>query len=207
LRPFPPFQLSRPHEAPHAEAAPSDARLIERTLGGEKEAFEGIVRRYQDRAYFTAMNLLCDAEDARDVAQEAFLRAFRALNRFDFSMSFYTWLYRIVVNLSIDQLRRRRRMRPVPLEEATPHLLTTREPPGRRMEASENSIRVHRILGVLPEKYRLVMVLRELEDLSCKEIATIVRSTHSTVRWRLHVARKMFRAHWEKLLGAEPELS
>ena len=178
----------------------ADADLIQRTLAGEREAFEGIVLRYQDRAYWAALNLLGDPEEARDVAQEAFLRSYRALARFDFGMSFYTWLYRIVVNLSIDQLRRRSKSRPVPLDDVSAGLANEEaEPPSAGLENRDVARQVRQVLDQLPEKYRAVMVLRDLENLSCKEIAAVVRSTHSTVRWRLHMARKMFRAHWERM--------
>ena len=159
------------------------------------------MERYQERAYWAAYNLLGDPEESRDVAQEAFLRAYRALARFDFGMSFYTWLYRIVVNLCIDQLRKRSRARSVPLEDVEPTLEGDIEAdrPTRRMELRDSASRVRVILDRLPEKYRTVMILRDLEELSCKQIAKVVRSTHSTVRWRLHMARKMFRGHWEKM--------
>jgi RNA polymerase sigma-70 factor (ECF subfamily) len=184
-----------------ASSEPTDAELIQRTLAGERDAFEGVVSRYQDRAYWAAVNLLGDPEEARDVAQEAFLRAYKALGRFDFGMSFYTWLYRIVVNLSIDQLRRKSRFRPISLDDVGGGLPgdEERDEPTRSMEAKDSVRLVHKILELLPEKYRTVMVLRDLNSLSCKEIASIVRSTHSTVRWRLHMARKMFRSHWERL--------
>jgi RNA polymerase sigma-70 factor (ECF subfamily) len=174
---------------------------VQRALAGEERAFEWLVHRYEERAWWAAYHLLGDGEEARDVAQEAFLRAYRALARFDFGMSFYTWLYRIVVNLSIDAMRKRSRLRPVSLEEIPGGLAAPNpvEAPGRRIEQQETAARVRRILAKLPEKYRTVMTLRELDGLSCKEIASIVRSTHATVRWRLHIARRMFKEHWDRL--------
>ena len=111
------------------------------------------------------------------------------------------------MNLSIDHLRKRSRLKPISLEEAGTGAAQEDESerPGRRMEAREQSALVRKVLDRLPEKYRLVMVLRELEGLSCKEIAAIVHSTHSTVRWRLHVARKMFRSQWERVERARRE--
>lgn len=179
----------------------TDNTLVERTLAGDGQAFEGLVRRYEERAWWAAYHLLGDAEEARDVVQDGFLRAYKALARFDFGMSFYTWLYRIVVNLSIDAMRKRSRMRPVALDDVAGGLAEPDAPsgPGERIESAETVARVREVLALLPEKYRSVMTLRELDDLSCKEIASIVRSTHATVRWRLHVARRMFKEQWDRL--------
>ncbi len=179
----------------------SDNELVQRTLAGDTSAFEGLVRRYEERAWWAAYHLLGDAEEARDVVQDGFLRAYKALARFDFGMSFYTWLYRIVVNLSIDAMRRRGRLRPIALDDIPGGLAAPGhvDAPGERIEGQETATRVREVLAKLPEKYRTVMTLRELNGLSCKEIASIVRSTHATVRWRLHIARRMFKDHWERM--------
>jgi RNA polymerase sigma-70 factor (ECF subfamily) len=188
-------------EGPRSADA-ADNELVQRTLAGETRAFEGLVRRYEERAWWAAYHLLGDAEEARDVVQDAFLRSYRALARFDFGMSFYTWLYRIVVNLCIDTMRKRGRLRPMSIDDVpggVPAPTATAEAPGRRIEHAETAIRVREVLAKLPEKYRTVMTLRELDGLSCKEIATIVKSTHATVRWRLHIARRMFKEHWDRM--------
>jgi RNA polymerase sigma-70 factor (ECF subfamily) len=195
----------RPTRQEGAASSPSsdvtDSDLVQRTLAGDQGAFESLVRRYEERAWWAAYHLLGDAEEARDIAQEAFLRAYKALARFDFGMSFYTWLYRIVVNLSIDALRKRSRMRPVNLDDIPGGLAAPpgEEKPGDRIENQETAVRVREVLKKLPDKYRTVMSLRELDNLSCKEIAAIVHSTHATVRWRLHIARRMFKEHWERM--------
>jgi RNA polymerase sigma-70 factor (ECF subfamily) len=195
----------RPTRQDGAASSPSsdvtDSDLVQRTLAGDQGAFESLVRRYEERAWWAAYHLLGDAEEARDIAQEAFLRAYKALARFDFGMSFYTWLYRIVVNLSIDAMRKRSRLRPVSLDDIPGGLSKpdADDAPGQRMESDETASRVREVLAKLPEKYRTVMTLRELDGLSCKEIASIVKSTHATVRWRLHIARRMFKEHWDRI--------
>ena len=83
----------------------SDGDIIRACQKGSDDAFTQLVGRYQDKAFWVGYNLLGNTEEARDVAQEAFVRIFRAIDRFDFNMSFYTWLYRIVTNLAIDRLR------------------------------------------------------------------------------------------------------
>ncbi|MBM4015258.1 MAG: sigma-70 family RNA polymerase sigma factor [Planctomycetes bacterium] len=186
--------------APGAPDA-NDNTLVQATLAGDTRAFEGLVRRYEERAWWAAYHLLGDAEEARDVVQDGFLRAYKALARFDFGMSFYTWLYRIVVNLAIDAMRKRARLKPVQLDDVAGALAddAAAEGPAGHIESAETIARVRAVLAKLPEKYRTVMTLRELDGLSCKEIATIVKSTHATVRWRLHIARRQFKEHWERM--------
>lgn len=178
----------------------TDGEIIRDCQAGDQDAFAQLVQRYSGRAYWVAYGLVSNEEEARDVIQDAFLRVHRAIDRFDFNQSFYTWLYRIVVNLSIDRLRKLSKTRSVALDDlgepASPD--TVDIVPGRRMEVSETHREVHAVLDRLPEKYRTVMVLRELNGLSCKEIAGIVRSSHATVRWRLHMARKHFKDEWER---------
>src|SRR5258708_31991209 len=90
-----------------ALAAPEDRVLIERAQGGDREAFEALVHRYDRDVLRIALNILHKPEDARDVYQEAFLKIYKNLHRFRFECSFYTWIYRIVTNVCLDQLRRR----------------------------------------------------------------------------------------------------
>ncbi len=177
-----------------------DADWIRAAQGGDQDAFAALVAQYQGRAYWVAFGLLNDAEEARDVVQEAFLRVYRSLERFDFAQNFYTWLYRIVVNLSIDRLRRVSRVRSVALDDVAEPAAPSQQDasPGRSLEAGETSKDIRAVLDTLPPRYRTVMVLRELNGLSCKEIAGIVNSSHATVRWRLHMARKYFKTAWER---------
>lgn len=189
--------------APSTELTPErrlDNELIRASIRGEKDSFAELVKLYHGRAYWVAYGLLGDEEDARDVVQDAFIRVLGALDRFDFAQSFYTWLYRIVVNLSIDRLRRRGKAKSVALDDVPePVAEVERElVPSDRMESGETKREVHKVLEQLPEKYKTVMVLREINGLSCKEIAKIVHCTHATVRWRLHVARKFFKDAWER---------
>lgn len=178
----------------------TDGEVIRACQQGDEEAFRTLVARYHGRAYWVALGLLGNQEEAKDIVQDAFLRVFRALDRFDFAQNFYTWLYRIVVNLAIDRLRKLSKARRVALDEVSepaapgaPGIV-----PERSMEVDETRREVHEVLNRLPENYRTVMVLRELNGLSCKEIAGIVRSSHATVRWRLHMARKYFKEEWER---------
>lgn len=177
-----------------------DGDLVARAQEGSEEAFRGLVERYKKRAYWVAYHLLNNDEEAHDVAQEAFIRVFRSLDRFDPRYKFYTWLYQIVTNLSIDALRKRQSRRAVALDDVGE--MGDDEPGAHdRLEKVELKERVAAILDLLPPKYKAVIALREIEGLSSKEIAGIVGSTHATVRWRLHRARALFRVAWEERYG------
>ena len=178
----------------------SDGDIIRACQQGDEEAFAELVSRYQDKAFWVAYNLVGNTEESRDVAQEAFVRIFRALDRFDFNMSFYTWLYRIVTNLAIDRLRKLKKHRPIGLTGMEEII---RDPavdgqPSSRLEKEELKTTVRRVLKTLPDKYKTILVLRDIEGLSCKEIASIIGASHATVRWRLHTARKLFKEKWER---------
>lgn len=176
----------------------SDAELLRATAAGDRDAFRTLVDRYERRAYFAAYHLLGDEEEARDVVQEAFVRVYRSMDKFDERRSFYTWFYRIVTNLAIDHLRHLRLTKKVSGEDVTENL-EGGAPPSSSAESAETRNRVRRVLDTLPPKFKAVMVLRELHGLSCKEIASILGSTHATVRWRMHRARHLFRDAYERL--------
>jgi RNA polymerase sigma-70 factor (ECF subfamily) len=188
---------------------PSDHELIRRAQRGEERAFEELVRRHEERAMRVALALIASREDARDLAQEAFLRVFRNLERFDFEHEFTTWLYRIVTNLAIDLLRKRRPTLSTTAEEEEEADLDLADPdgqpPSRSMEQMETAERVRACIDRLAPHFRSVMILRELEGLPCTEIARIVGATHVTVRWRVHRGRKLFLEEWERMHGVDPE--
>jgi len=194
---------SQPAAKPAGAGEPGDHELVRRSQAGEQAAFEQLVRRHQSRALRVARNLVADADEAQDLAQEAFLRVFRSLERFDFEHEFSTWLYRIVTNLAIDHLRRRRGAQSTSAagEEDGPDLELIDEStpaPERRLDAAETALRVRACIASLAPHFQSVLVLRELEGLACTEIARIVGATHVTVRWRLHRGRKLFQEEWER---------
>ena len=151
-----------------------------------------------------ARNLVPSDEDAQDLAQEAFLRVFRNLASFDFEHDFTTWLYRIVTNLAIDHLRKRRPAQSTTVrddadETSELELVDARvERPSDGLERAELAQDVRDVLATLAPHFQSVLVLREIEGLPCNEIAKIVGATHVTVRWRLHRGRKLFQEEWER---------
>jgi len=182
----------------------SDSELVRRALAGQHDPFAALVARYQKRAFWIAFHVVGRIEDARDVAQESFVRLFRSLEKYDFARSFYTWFYRIVMNLAIDHLRKIRSGAANSLDDIPGGLADSREAPADApMELEEQNGRVWQILEKLDPKFRAVLVLRDIHGLSCREIAPILKITHATARWRLHKGRQVFREHWERPSGGE----
>ena len=195
---FDDVRVTAPDHVSETSPAIADKELVLLCRRGDSTAFETLVKRYEKKVYWIAYNLVGSAEDARDLAQEAFLRVFRSLDKFDLRYSFYTWLYRIAVNLSIDHLRKKGKSGVVSLEEF-PVDPATDVPPDRGLRNDELKKRIQRTLDALPAKYKTVIVLRDVEEMSCEEIAKIINCTNATTRWRLHKARELFRARWEQL--------
>lgn len=189
------------------ESAAEDRIWIARARQDDETAFAELVRKYQDRAIAVARHFVRDEEAARDVAQEGFLRVYRNLDRYDPKHRFYTWFYRIVVHLAIDRTRRRKRVQEL-LRQRAREPWTSPEDPSRPLERSDVRTQVEGILERLPKKYRVLLVLRDMEGFNSKEIAEISGSNHATVRWRLHRARQMFRDAWEAAghapVGSDP---
>jgi len=180
-----------------------EVELLRRCQEGREDAFRELVERYQRRVYWIAHNMVGNFETAREISQEAFVRVFRNIARFDLKKNFYTWLYQITVNLCIDQLRKASHGRTVDLEAVGGMADPSRPDPSDEHERGETGRRVHRALDQLPPKYKAVLTLRDIQGFSCEEISEIVGCSNATVRWRLHRARKLFKAVWE---GKDAEL-
>ncbi len=179
-----------------------DHAFVRLAQEGDELAFAELVRRHEKRAWRVARNLVPSDEDARDLAQDAFLRVFKNLHRFDFNHAFSTWLYRIVTNLAIDLLRKRRTAYSTSgkdEDEPDPEIIDHQvELPCAALEREETISEVQACLETLAPHFQSALVLRELEGLPCAEIAEIVGATHVTVRWRLHRGRKLFQEEWER---------
>ena len=174
----------------------AEVSLLQRCQQGHEDSFRQLVEKYQRRTYWIAYNMLNNYETAREISQEAFIRVFRNLVRFDVKKNFYTWLYQIVVNLCIDRMRKLSHGKTVDLDGVgglpDPHL-----GPAESGQKTELRGRVHHALDRLPPKYKAVLTLRDIQGFSCEEISEIVECTNATVRWRLHRARKLFKAIWD----------
>lgn len=177
----------------------SDAQLVDEVRNGQIDAFGELVRRYERRLQRTLFRMVSDAEWARDLAQETFLRVFEQLDRFDTSRRFGPWLFRIGVNLAVDQFRRRRK-RPVVLGGLDG--VAQSADPRPTLELAEE---VQLVMGQLASNDRVVLTLRDLEGFTCSEIAAILDRRESTIRWRLCKARERFRRLWEARQNANTQ--
>lgn len=178
---------------------PSDSEAVDRARRGDHEAFRLLVERYQARVFRLALRVLRDEEQARDAVQEGFLKAYRSLDRFEGRSRFYTWLYRLVLNLCLDMRRKDRSDREVEWDEERVHPAgEVGEPaleeadggPAGALERAEIRERVGAAIERLPEVQRETLILREVEGLSYQEIAEALGISKGTVMSRLHYARK-----------------
>jgi RNA polymerase sigma-70 factor (ECF subfamily) len=187
----------------------SDEELVEACRSGETSAFDLLVGRWEDKIRGAAWRVLGSEEEARDVAQEAFLKAYRGLDAFTSEARFSSWLYQIALNLCRDRLRRRRTRASVSLEEleeAGPVLVEPR--PGAHELALQNDLArvVRRAVSALPLEQREVLILKEYEGLTFLEIAQALDVPISTVKTRLYRGLGQLRVRLERdgLRGEAP---
>ena len=178
----------------------TDRELVARAGAGDQEAFEQLVRDNQNRVYSLAVRLVGDREEAADLAQEAFLKAWQGLSSFQGESSFSTWLYRLTTNVCIDYLRRKKRRQEVePAVSLDDEDSGWAEPadagqdPQRKLEEAERSRALSRGLERLPEHQRQVLVMRELSGLSYQEIGAATGLDLGTVKSRIARARLALR--------------
>jgi RNA polymerase sigma-70 factor (ECF subfamily) len=200
---------------PVLESVDDDLALVEAIAAGDARAFERLVRAHVDPLHAVALRLLQNQADADEVVQEAFLSAFRNLSSFRGDARLGTWLHRIVVNAALQRLRRRKRLGAASesVEELLPRFLEnghpehvhqrwalTAEELATRAETREH---VRRVIDKLPENYRTVLILRDIEELDTAEVAALLELTPGAVKVRLHRARQALR----NLLEHEFELT
>ena len=178
----------------------NDGAAVKAAQLGNRAAFEWLVRRHQKRAFAVALGVLHHQEDARDACQDAFLRAFRAIQQFDGHSQFTTWLHRIVVNICIDRIRHKSAAGVVALDDVD-GVLAGDDDPLRTVEGLQLGGRIGAALAQLTTNHRTALVLREVQGLSYQEIAAAMKCSIGTVMSRLFHARKKMQA---LLLGDEP---
>ncbi|MEO0102669.1 MAG: sigma-70 family RNA polymerase sigma factor [candidate division WOR-3 bacterium] len=185
----------------------SEKELVRRAKEGDERAFADLVQRYEKRIYNLAYRMLQNAEDAADVLQETFLRAFRHLRKFKEKSSFYTWLYRIALNVSLRKLKKKKREEgKVSIDDIGESRLASRSDGGNggeipdyefSLEAEMKKRRiieaVHNALAEVPPEWRSVVILRDMEGLSNEEVADVLKISIPAVKSRLHRGRVFLR--------------
>jgi RNA polymerase sigma-70 factor, ECF subfamily len=188
------------HDRERRKPPVDDRDLVHAAQRGDRDAFRTLFERYHRRAYALAFGVLRHQDDAMDVVQDAFIKAHKYLDKFEGTSSFFTWLYRIVMNLAIDHLRKHRRVKPVELDESQleesgmesvgllPRILGAN--PGRALQDKEIRARIDSALDDLSDNHRSVLVMRELEGLSYEEMAQAMECSKGTIMSRLFHARR-----------------
>jgi RNA polymerase sigma-70 factor, ECF subfamily len=193
-----------------------DALLVEQVRSGDMAAFSRLVTKYQDRVVNTCWRISGNMDDAQDLAQEAFLRAMQSIEAFQQKSGFYTWLFRIAVNLSISHRRKAARVVKLSLHgpdgrwrsdhqaaKLVGRVTRDSDEPSSRLSAKETTALVTEGLEQLDDEYRSVIVLRDIEGFDYQQIAEILEMPIGTVKSRLHRARMDLRGRLAPVLGPE----
>jgi RNA polymerase sigma-70 factor (ECF subfamily) len=171
-----------------------DEDLVSLCQRGQRNCFDVLVHRYMEKAFHIAFNFTRDTEIAKDLSQDAFVRAYANLKQFDGRSSFYTWFYRIVVNLCLDHARRQRRVAWESLDQMSEESGEQAEfadstfAPDQHAIAGETQRRVDQTLETMPKKQRTAFLLRNHQGLSIADVAKVMKTTEGTVRVYLHRA-------------------
>ncbi len=186
-----------------AEETDNDLAYVRRVQGGDVEAFDHLVQKYRERLFSIIYNLTSNREDAADLTQESFIKAFRSLKRFRGKSSFFTWLYRIAINATLTDLKKNRMRRFFSFEKINEEVssaeiieaLAVRTNSDRSVLLNELQEKLNEALHKLSPKHRTVVVLFEIEGLSHQEISEIMNCSVGTVRSRLHYAKQQLQAY------------
>jgi len=186
-----------------SKEAVSDVVLVSRAKRGDLDAYDELVRRYQERIYSAMYHMTSNHEDASDLTQESFIKAYRALKSFKGDSSFFTWLYRIAINKAINFLKQRKQAHEMSLDdidlnaEHDPDILTliSEKTPRRQAALSELQVRLNEAMQKLSEPHRLVVTLHDIQGLPHEEIGRIMKCNVATVRTRLFYARQQLQAY------------
>ena len=193
---------SKSEEAREASSTKGDHDLVQRVQAGDSAAFRTLFEKYHRRAFAVAMGVVKNEDDALDAVQEAFVKVHKNIHKFQGSSSFYTWLYRIVMNVSIDHVRRTSRRKSLDFDERALHEESevagdgalvpsvTDANPGKTALRRELGGAIQAALQGLPEHHRAVIVLREIEGMSYEEMAEALEVPKGTIMSRLFHARK-----------------
>jgi len=155
----------------------SDHELVNEVRNGKRQAYTELMRRYQQRIYWTARRIVGSHEEADDVAQETFIKAYLGLGDFRGDSSFFTWLYRIAVNLSLNTVRKQQVMGYLRQSEILNRILPAKENPATELEFKETELLLQRAIKELPEKQRAVFVMRYFDEMTYEEISKVMKTS------------------------------
>jgi len=192
----------------HAAAAELDWALVQRVQTGDVRAFDQLITKYRERLFAIVYNLTSNREDASDLTQEAFIKAFRSIGYFKGQSSFFTWLYRIAVNAALTHLKRNRLRKFFSFENLDQEISQTEvlEVLAERTQTDKSTLvnelqeKLNEALQRLSLKHRTVVVLFEIEGLSHQEIAQVMDCSEGTVRSRLHYAKQQLQSYLQDYL-------
>lgn len=169
-----------------------DLQLVAKFKNGDERAFNELVNLYKKQIYFAVLRIVRNSEDAMDVAQDTFVRAYKSIRRFKGDSSFYTWLYRIAINLSLNHVNRNKTKDWQSFDELPQPIRSPKNNPDHHMERSDLQKLINRAISELPEKQRLIFILRYYEELSHKEIAEILGRSEGAVKANyFHAVKKL----------------
>jgi RNA polymerase sigma-70 factor, ECF subfamily len=183
-------------EKPQVPDQPSDAELVRRTVDGEREAFDALIRRYQRQAVAVSFRLLGNTSDALEVTQDAFLKGFMSIGTLQKPDAFAGWLMRIVSNLSLNYRRSRKSRSAMPLDDIVvggEMVLQEKIGPVRELQGREMGERTRAALAQLPEKQRLAIIMFTIDELPQKQVAEALDCSVEAVKWHVFQARKKLR--------------
>jgi RNA polymerase sigma-70 factor (ECF subfamily) len=191
-----------PEEVPEVDEGAQERELVRDAQQGDVHAFEELVERYHGKIYGLTYNMTSNREDAEDLTQEVFVKAFEALPRFKGKSSFYTWLYRIAVNKTINYRKKRNRKRALSLDQFDQDIktdevyqeFTAKGSPLRNISLTELQEKLNEALQNLSEKHRTVVVMHDMQGIPHEEIAKVVGASVGTVRSRLFYARRQMQS-------------
>ena len=180
----------------------SDQELLRRVLSGDAPAYEDLIRRHQGKIYGLIYNMTGNKEDTEDLVQDVFVKAYHSLAKFKGDSSFYTWVYRIGVNHTLNFLKKRRKYPQLSLDDVDGGIerhpayleLSARESPVRDASIGELQQKLNKALQTLSEKHRAVVVMHDIQGIPHEEIARTLKCSHGTIRSRLFYARQQLQS-------------
>lgn len=185
--------MTHPTTGTSAAQAPTDQELVRRAQNDDERAFGELVNRYESKVYSLSLRMLRNPEDAEDVLQDTFLRAYRGLKSFQGNSTFSTWIYRIAANSALMRLRKKQ-LPTVSIEDADErdaplNIVDWKPGPAEQLLTEETRVAMEQAIEALPPEFRQVFILRDVEELSNAEVAEVLDLSVAAVKSRLHRAR------------------